>query len=324
MIIRTVHNKENPYVMLNRQVVNDPKLSLKARGLWATCMSKPNDWHFHVSALVKELKEGKTAVYSALGELIDAGYCIRGQKRDVEGGRFATVEYILYEFPVTEEDRAVLENYFKNKLPYSGFPQADCPHTENAPLPINNPQEIDIDTKHICADAVNASSKDDDLDELGNPIFHLPIRGKLREAYDTLSTDQRRSFHLLMNVTPPRADIQRFEPMTATNVAKNCTLEAVRKAIRFYQQRVAEGFQCQSLGGFIMKCLNEKLEPMPEHHAENKRYWEANKHLYPPGSYDENQRYILIKRIDCELYMGMSPEIFREQFHRNLEKYKEQ
>lgn len=127
-VIKTEHNKENPYFMLNKEVANDKNLSLKALGLWMKCMAKKSDWHFHVSALVKESKEGKDAIYSALNELIKAGYCVRGQKRSVKGGTFDTVEYTIYEFSVlTDKEKHESPEGLKNKVPQTGLPLTDNP-----------------------------------------------------------------------------------------------------------------------------------------------------------------------------------------------------
>jgi hypothetical protein len=114
-IVRVCKNKENPYVMLNKKFLNDPSLSLKAKGLLAYCLSKSDGWQFKVSQMVTVLKEGRDSLYSAFKELTSGGYCIVHQIRD-KNGKFLKSDFILYEEP---------------QLPDAENPDAENPHTGN-------------------------------------------------------------------------------------------------------------------------------------------------------------------------------------------------
>ncbi len=140
--MRVVHNRENPFVQLNKHALWDQKLSLKAVGLWARCMSRPDDWHFNMSELEKNCKEGRTALYSAVDELIEQGYALRYQPIDDEGtNTFLPMEYVFFEFSITNEEKETYLNNLKKSLPRSGFPHAGFPHTGNQPLLIKNIKE---------------------------------------------------------------------------------------------------------------------------------------------------------------------------------------
>ena len=123
-IIRTVHNKENPYVQLNKKALWDDRLSLKAVGLWARCMSRPDDWRFNISELAKRLKEGRRAIDSAIKELINNNYAIRLEhwEKDLDG-KFVGggVEYVFFEFEATESEKANVLNEFKKSFQHCGF-----------------------------------------------------------------------------------------------------------------------------------------------------------------------------------------------------------
>ncbi len=112
-IIRTEHNKNNPYVILNKSALEDKNLSWAAKGLWSYLMSRPDHWKVsvaHLSTIYDEKRGGgEKAIYSLLNELIEKGYCERKQERQ-EAGQFAKYEYIITEL--------------KNKVPHS--PQADA------------------------------------------------------------------------------------------------------------------------------------------------------------------------------------------------------
>lgn len=130
-IIRIIHNQENPYVQLNKKALWDERLSLKAIGLWARCMSRPDNWEFHVSEIIKNTKEGKSAIYTAIDELIEAGYCFRLQKREGEKfSRWGNIEYIFFEFPASQEDIDGL----KKCLPHADFQKAVFVTPENRTL----------------------------------------------------------------------------------------------------------------------------------------------------------------------------------------------
>lgn len=118
-VIRVVHNRENPFVQLNKQALWDSTLSLKAVGLWARCMSRPNDWRFSVKELIGKCKEGRKAVDSAMNELIDAGYAYRlDYTLRREDGKYKTsgVEYVFFEFPATQEEKDQQMEIFKKSF----------------------------------------------------------------------------------------------------------------------------------------------------------------------------------------------------------------
>lgn len=83
MILRT--NKNKNYTTLCNVALNDPELSLKAKGLFAFLMSKPDDWRISYRGLAAQLKEGKVAILGALKELEDAGYLQRARHQADDG-----------------------------------------------------------------------------------------------------------------------------------------------------------------------------------------------------------------------------------------------
>jgi hypothetical protein len=100
-IIRTCHNKENPYVQLNRDSINDTDVSWGAKGLWMYLISKSDKWNVSVANLVKLFQKekrgcGEKAIYTLLKELVETGYCIRIQHKTSKG-LFDTYEYIILE-----------------------------------------------------------------------------------------------------------------------------------------------------------------------------------------------------------------------------------
>jgi hypothetical protein len=101
VIFRT-HRRENPFAQSDRNGLQDPRLSFKARGVWAYLLSKPEDWEVMLSELEKNSpKEGRESLQAALRELKDCGYArlIRGNGRDASTGRISGSRWMIYESP---------------------------------------------------------------------------------------------------------------------------------------------------------------------------------------------------------------------------------
>ena len=60
---------------LEHSYLTDPNLSLKARGLLSVVFSFQDDFVFSIRTILSATKERETAIYSAIRELIDNGYC---------------------------------------------------------------------------------------------------------------------------------------------------------------------------------------------------------------------------------------------------------
>lgn len=94
--------KDKNYTCITNQIFRDKRLSLKAVGLLVTMLSLPDDWDYTIAGLTAIVKDGKSAVRTALNELEDCGYLVRETVRE-ETGRFADLDYIVYENPQSEK-----------------------------------------------------------------------------------------------------------------------------------------------------------------------------------------------------------------------------
>jgi len=129
-IIRVLKNKQNPYFMMNKTGINDPRLSLKAKGLLAYLLSKPDGWYINYQDIIKNSHNSVYSIRSAVKELLGFGYMVRTQIRN-ENGRFGYYDYTVYEKPQSI-------NLRKNRRsPAIGFPHAVHPLTEKHTL-LNN------------------------------------------------------------------------------------------------------------------------------------------------------------------------------------------
>lgn len=143
-IIRVSKNKDNPYVMLNKEFLSDPKLSWRAKGMLTYLLSKPDNWQVNPNDLIKKSKDGRDAVYACLNELIEVGYIERNKIRN-EKGHFSHIEYLVFEVHKTSRDNKV--SPFTD-IPYTGKPHLvkpirDAPDIGN-PI-MENPDNINND-----------------------------------------------------------------------------------------------------------------------------------------------------------------------------------
>ena len=58
-------------------ILQNEKLTLKAKGLWVYLNSKPDGWTFSIDRIAEEQQDGRDAVRSAIHELEEAGLLIR-------------------------------------------------------------------------------------------------------------------------------------------------------------------------------------------------------------------------------------------------------
>ena len=120
-ILRISKDKENPYVMINKNVMQDERLSWKARGLMGYLLSLPDDWVLYTEELEKHSeKDGRESLASGIKELIKYGYIAREQAREKKGS-FGLWTYVVVEAPPSTE----------NGFPESGLPENGKPATTN-------------------------------------------------------------------------------------------------------------------------------------------------------------------------------------------------
>jgi len=83
------------------ELLNNPEISLKAKGLFTYLQSKPDNWKFSKERIACQNKDGKDGIKSALQELEKWGYLKRIPTKDKEG-KWDGYDYILTEKPSAE------------------------------------------------------------------------------------------------------------------------------------------------------------------------------------------------------------------------------
>lgn len=101
-------------------------------------MSLPDDWDFSIQGLSSIVKEGKSAIYAAINELKEFGYCNVITSRD-DKGKIIGNDYTFFEEPCTD-------------IPYTENQDADNPNMDNQDL--ENQPQINKDIKEIKTETI--------------------------------------------------------------------------------------------------------------------------------------------------------------------------
>lgn len=102
----TIHKcrKAIYYSKISNLVLQDKRLSFKARGLIAYILSLPDDWVIQAKHLETESPQGREAIYSALQELAVFGYMQKEYTHNDEGHIIHT-RWIAYDEPNSDANR---------------------------------------------------------------------------------------------------------------------------------------------------------------------------------------------------------------------------
>lgn len=79
------------FTVIANAALRDERLTLKARGLLALLLSRPDDWVVLQGELENVGPDGRSAVRAALTELEDAGYLDRSYRNTPNGRRVSSV-----------------------------------------------------------------------------------------------------------------------------------------------------------------------------------------------------------------------------------------
>lgn len=138
-----------PYTQVSNTVLQNPRLSLQAKGLYSYLLSLPKDWIIYKKELCEHSGNGRDSTYNAFNELVGIGIIQVVEMRDISSGQFKGNNYIVYHDPVTQ----LTDN--QEVLPRPEKPDTGKPDTDNPSLQIKHstkkhkqklsPIEIDFD-----------------------------------------------------------------------------------------------------------------------------------------------------------------------------------
>ena len=117
---KTINKKEN-FTSIHNKLINDSKISLKAKGIMLYMLSKPENWKYNPKEIAKNSKDGLDSVYSGIKELMESGYISRIRHSD------GTVDYFVFE---DAEENDIID-FSKKENPNRENPNRENPNREN-------------------------------------------------------------------------------------------------------------------------------------------------------------------------------------------------
>jgi len=100
MIIR-VQQLKREFTILPNRILEDARLTFRAKGLLAYLLSRPPNWKCRSNHLQTVSREGRDAVRGTLKALAKYGYARLVTKRDKKTGRINGREWLVFEKPRT-------------------------------------------------------------------------------------------------------------------------------------------------------------------------------------------------------------------------------
>lgn len=104
-------DREHPFVMVSRSLIEDKEISNDLKMLIIYCLSKNSSWVFHASDLQKSLNISRSTLYRLLREGIGHGYLSREQQK-TDKNRFSQVKYFIFENKIS----GFVRTEFKEKV----------------------------------------------------------------------------------------------------------------------------------------------------------------------------------------------------------------
>lgn len=131
-------NIEQPFGWEPNEIIFNPSLSLKAKGLWLYMNAKPDGWFFASERIAKESADGVSSVRAALKEL--ASYGLLKWKKQGDGRIIYTLESHGFPQSFPQEANPKLENLTLDTDPELENPTVGKPHCGKTSL-INNKED---------------------------------------------------------------------------------------------------------------------------------------------------------------------------------------
>jgi hypothetical protein len=134
-IFRVAKTKANPYVMIDKRIIDNVELSFKAKGILVYLLSRPDGWEVNLVDLTNRSTEGLSAIKSGCKELKEMGYLKHAGIRRTDG-RFETVIWEVHEVPqvdnrLTDTPQVGVDPEVDFPSPEVDYPRAEKPHADN-------------------------------------------------------------------------------------------------------------------------------------------------------------------------------------------------
>lgn len=337
-IIRVSHDKDKPYVMMNRQSMQDNCLTFEAKGLWAYLISLPDNWQISVSHLShfykgkKKRGQGEKAVYAMLAELEEEGYLTSSVTR--ENGRYTGRDYTIYE---TRQKAEKADS--EKRPPILSKPPLKTEKAEKTPnallvgpaiaRSVNQRQTISNDRKELfkkndIIDSEEQSQESENAEQANAEHYRFSSEGESIVFFDKETLFDPETYLL--------PDGSKLSPRMINSLKKYTSEQRFKLIlnIRYFEECVAKGAKPLSsnyekmLQGYITGDYASKENVI----AENRNVAIVMKELYKIRGLSIKKTVVMLKRGLSEppesISLSLPPETFVSIIKSYHEKYKDQ
>lgn len=99
-MINRLKTEKGEFITISKKLINDNRLSLKAKMVLIYLLSKPDNWQFYQTEIARNFDCGVNSVAKALEELVNKNYVIKTRIHNPKG-RYVYI-YDIYEQPYNE------------------------------------------------------------------------------------------------------------------------------------------------------------------------------------------------------------------------------
>lgn len=292
--------RNSNYTTISNVFLRDIRLSCKAKGILAVIMGLPDDWDFSIRGILSITKEGRDAVYSAIKELKDYGYCEVSEQKD-NNGKFKGYSYCF-------SDEALLQPYPENPLPENPLPENPPQLNTYIIKDLNNNTTFSKEKDSVCAhEETDLFGEQSNNDPLPSKIFGFTAKGldvtkKTIERTDKLFTqltfpfdseDFKRLFYILM--TQPKWRVK-----TKTLTAMQANLNEIAQfeeefAKSLIQQSISKGWASlvyDSTPKQYLQWLREKTGATNQYQQNNSQQYKTKQYFANDEHREIYERYL--------------------------------
>jgi len=98
-MIFKIPERELPFTQIDNDLINNHKLSGKAKWILIYLLSKPAKWRVFERDIINHSKDGRDAIRAGIQELVKQGYITRGARVRNDKGHFKEYQYEVHEKP---------------------------------------------------------------------------------------------------------------------------------------------------------------------------------------------------------------------------------
>ena len=235
--------QKDRFSIVDNKVIEDKRLSFKARGLLIYMLSKPDDWKFYTEELAKRSdKDGISAIKSALNEIESTGYLTRKQEHK-KNGQFASQDWILTDISTISP---------QVEKPLADKPLAGKALADNQPLP-NTDFKPNTDLSNTDRSLIGDQHTTQDVFDLWQSNWGFPngiAQQDLTEWINEFGADLVTfaiTYALRRNVKSTGADRYLDQLLKAYKKKGISTVEQAKNEDKQHQQQMSREYQ--SMGG---------------------------------------------------------------------------